>query len=59
MCAVNAYNKEHVPMTDDESSGGDRPFSIFSSKGALILIGHNINFNDNWLKYFEDHTRKY
>ena len=32
MCAVDAYDKDHVPIHYDASSGGGRPMPITSSK---------------------------
>ena len=54
MCAVDAYDKDHVPIRYDASSGGGRPMPITSSKESLISIGHKINFIYNWLQLFED-----
>ena len=39
MCDVNAYNKEHVEMPDDESSDSGRPMSSTSYNEALISLG--------------------
>ena len=58
MCAVNAYNKENIPMTDDASSGGDIPIRINSFKEACISLGKTIKFIDSWLQYFEDNYDK-
>ena len=53
MCAVDVYDKEHVPMPDDVSSGVGRPMPITSPKEALFSLGQTINFIDNWLQCFE------
>ena len=36
MCTIDAYDKEHVAMTDYAVIGSGRPFLIAASKGALI-----------------------
>ena len=54
MCAVDAYSKEHIPIPDYASSGGDVPIPSTSSKESLISLGQKINFIDNWLQCFED-----
>ena len=50
MCASGVYNKEHVPIPDDSSSGCVRPMAATSSQGALISLGNIFNFIDNWLQ---------
>ena len=40
-------------MPGNGISGGWRPLSISSSKESLKPLGHTINFDDNWLQYFE------
>ena len=54
MCAVDVYDKEHVPMPDDVSSGVGRPMPITSPKEALFSLGQTINFIDNWLQCFDE-----
>ena len=53
MCAVNAYVGVHLRRPDNRSSGGGRPLSSTSSTYALVSIGYNIIFIDNWLQSFE------
>ena len=53
MCSVDAYDKEHVSMTDDASSVSLIPMSSTSSNEALFPLGHTINFIDNWFHCFE------
>ena len=52
VCAVDAYNKVHVPVPDNANSGGGRPFTISSYKGELISLGQTINLIDNWIQCF-------
>ena len=47
MCYADAYEKEHVSMTDDESSVGGRPMPNMSSKEAFFSLDHTIKFSDN------------
>ena len=58
MCDVDEYDKQNVPMPDDASIVCVRPLSSTSSKGAIILLGHGINFIDNWLQQLEDNYNK-
>ena len=58
MCSVDEYEKEHVYMTDDESSKGGKPMPIMSYEEALFSLGHKINFIDNWIQYFEVNYQK-
>ena len=44
MCSGNSYDKEHVPMPVDASSGGGRPITSTSYKEALFSLGQKINF---------------
>ena len=50
MCGVAAYNKENVPITEDENSGGGIPLPIASSKESLISLGRTINVICNWIQ---------
>ena len=54
MCSVDVYDKEHVPMPSDASSGGARPMPNTSSKNSLYSLGHTINFLGNWLQCFDN-----
>ena len=54
MCDVCAYYKEHVTMPDYASSGGGRPMTIKSQKGAIFALSQTIIFIDHWLQCFED-----
>ena len=47
MCSANVYDKEHVTMPDDASSGGGLPMTSTSSKEALFSLVLNIKFIDN------------
>ena len=58
MCDVDEYDKQNVPMPDDASIVCVRPLSSTSSKGALILLGHTINFIDYWLQWLEEKYNK-
>ena len=53
MCAVDAYDKEHVPMPDYASSGGGRLMLSTSYKEALYSLGQKTNLIDNWIQWFE------
>ena len=53
MLDADAYDKDNVPIPDDESSGGGRPMPITPYKEARISLGQTINFIDNWLQCFE------
>ena len=53
MFNVAVYYKEHVSRPDDTISGSGRPKTRTSSKGALLSLGHTINFIENWLQCFE------
>ena len=50
MWDVDAHEKYHVSLPDDENSGGGRPIPSTLSKEALFSLGHTINFIDNWLQ---------
>ena len=39
MCDGDAYDKEHIPIPDNGSSGGSILFPISSSKEVLIFLG--------------------
>ena len=55
MCDVDECSKDHIPMPDNGSSGGDRPMTISSYKEAVISLVQTINFIDNFLQYFEEY----
>ena len=46
----DAYDKEHVPMPDDEISGGGRPIPSTPYRESLFSLGQTINFIDNCLQ---------
>ena len=53
MYYIGVYDKEHVSMPDDKSSGGVIPIHITSYKEELFSLGHTINFLGNWIQFFE------
>ena len=50
---VDAYEKEHVPIPGDASSGFVRPMSRTSYKEALLSLGQSMKFIDNCIQCFE------
>ena len=53
ICAVDAYNREHVTMLDVTCIGGGRKMPSMSPIEMLISIVHTMNFIINWLGLFE------
>ena len=53
VCDVDSYDKYHVTMPDDASSGTGIPIWNTSSKEVRLSLGHKINCIGNWLQCFE------
>ena len=50
MCSVDVYEKYHVPITNNTSSGCGISMPNTPSKEALISLGQTINFIENWFQ---------
>ena len=53
MCAVDIYGKKHVKFLAIQVVVVIDHLEISSSKEALISLGHNIKFIDNWIQCFD------
>ena len=53
MCAVYIYGKKHVKSLVIQVVVVIEHLEISSSKEALISLGHNIKFIDNWIQCFD------
>ena len=53
MCYIEDYENLHPTCDEFVTGGGEIILSYGSKIDALGLIGHTLNFIENWLKTFE------